>query len=194
MLSSYEYKLVYRPKIDQNVEKIVKQCYSCQFHHNSPASAPMHPRAQPERSWSRLHMDFAGPFLGHYFLIVVDAFPKWLEVERMGNTTARATVLKLQHIFATHGVPEVAVTDNGPTFISIELGQLMQGNDIKHITISPYHPASNGLAERAAASFKSGMKKMQSESGSLESKIDRFIFQYQITPRTTTGEPQRYYY
>ena len=56
-------------------------------------------------------MDFAGPFLGQHFLIVVDAFSKWLEVESMGNITARATIKKLQLMFAIHGIPEVVVTD-----------------------------------------------------------------------------------
>ena len=121
----------------------MRQYHHCTIHQNAPASGPVHPWAQTERPWTRLNMDFAGPFLGQYFLIVVDAFSKWLEVERTSSITARETIKKLQRIFAIH---EEVVTDNGPGFISAEFGQLMKGHGIKHITISPYHPATNGLA------------------------------------------------
>ena len=63
--------------------------------------------------------------------------------------------------------------------------QFCTKNGIKHTTTSPYHPASNGLAERAVQTFKSGLKKMQ--KGTLDEKIARFLFHYRITPQTTTG-------
>lgn len=179
---------VWWPGMDKEMEGMVKQCQPCQVHRKMPALAPLHPWAQPERPWTQLHMDFASPFLGQSFLLVVDAYSKWLEMESMTTITARATIQRLQRIFATHGIPEVVVTDNGPTFISAEFKQFMTGNGVKHITTAPYHPASNGLAERAVATFKAAMRKMQSEQGALESKIDRFLFHYRITPHTTTGE------
>ena len=50
---------------------------------------------------------------------------------------------------------------------------------------APYHPASNGLAERAVQIFKQGMKRMK--AGSLTDRIARVLFSYRITPQTTTG-------
>ena len=58
-------------------------------------------------------------------------------------------------------------------------------NDIRHIKVSPHHPASNGLAERAVQTVKSGISKM--EGGNLQSKVTRFLARYRITPQTTTG-------
>ena len=152
-------------------------------------TAPLHPWVNPGRPRARLHLDFAGPFMGKWFLILVDAFSKSLEVHPMHAATTRATVKILQNMFATHGIPHVMVTDNGCVFTSVEFGDFMRGNRITHVTSAPYHPATYGLAERAVQTFKGAMKKMETEYSSLESKVDRFLFRYRLTPHATTGEP-----
>ena len=48
-----------------------------------------------------------------------------------------------------------------------------------------YHPATNGLAERAVQTVKRGVKK--TKSGTLSDKIARFLFAYRNTPHSTTG-------
>ena len=83
------------------------------------------------------------------FLIVVDAFSKWLKVVKVSSATFSITVEKLHSIFATHGIPRILVTDNGLQFISSEFQAFMKNNGIKHIYSAPYHPATNGLAERS---------------------------------------------
>ena len=60
-------------------------------------------------------------------------------------------------------------------------------NGIKHLKSASYHPASNGLAERAVQIFKRGMKKMK--TGSLTDRIARVLFNYRITPQTTGLSP-----
>ncbi|CAB4045415.1 integrase core domain, partial [Paramuricea clavata] len=88
------------------------------------------------------------------FLVVVDAYSKWLEVHLMTSTTSTTTIEKLREIFATHGLPATVVSDNG-------IEEFMKRNGIKHIKVSPYHPASNGQAERAVRIFKEGNEKMK---------------------------------
>jgi len=94
-------------------------------------------------------------------------------------------IAKLHTTFATHGLPRVIVTDNGSNFTSGEFADFMSQNGIKHIRSAPFHPSSNGLAERAVQSFKTGMKKIS--DGSVETKLARYLMQYRITPHTTTG-------
>ena len=55
----------------------------------------------------------------------------------------------LRQVFAVHGLPEVLVSDNGTAFTSAEFQNFVQRNVFRHITSAPYHPATNGLAERA---------------------------------------------
>ena len=74
---------VWWPKIDQQIEERVRECTSCQSIRNRPSPALLHPWSWPSQPWQRIHVDFAGPLLGTYFLVVVDAHSKWLEIMPM---------------------------------------------------------------------------------------------------------------
>ena len=66
---------------------------------------------------------FAGPFMGHMFLVMVDSHSKWLDVQIMQSITAEKTIEKLQSIFSTHGLPKQIITDNGTSFTSEKFKQ-----------------------------------------------------------------------
>ena len=140
---------VWWPNMDQELEQTVKACNSCQMMQKSPARTPMHPWEWPQRPWSQLHIDYAGPFMGKMFLVTVDAHSKWIEADIADTATSTGTIQKLRHMFATHGIPDTIVSDNSSVFTSKEFQQFVQLNGIKYVTTAPYHPASNGLAERA---------------------------------------------
>ena len=176
---------VYWPSIDKDIERLVSDCATCQEHRNVPQSTELHPWEWPDKPWSRLHADFAGPFLGHMFLILVDAHSKWLDIYTMSSITTEATIGNLKASFSTHGLPDVLVTDNGPSFKSEGFCQFVSLNGIQHVTSAPYHPASNGLAERAVQTFKDAMKKLS--GGSVQDRVNRFLFRYRVTPQSTTG-------
>ncbi|XP_061883310.1 uncharacterized protein K02A2.6-like isoform X1 [Entelurus aequoreus] len=176
---------VWWPGLDKDLEDKVKGCTQCQINQNMPPPAPLHPWEWPDRPWSRLHMDFAGPFKGQMFLLMVDAHSKWIEAHIMSNITAPTTIDKLRQVFAVHGLPDTLVTDNGPTFTSELFSEFMQQNGIHHIRTAPFHPASNGLAERAVQTVKEGLKRMTGDS--LSTQLSRFLFKYRLTPQTTTG-------
>ena len=77
------------------------------------------------------------------------------------------------------------MSDNGTQFGATEFKEFCQLNGIRHVQTAPYHPLSNGLVERAVQVFKQGMCKQS--MGSIHEKIARLLFQYCITPHSTTG-------
>ena len=178
--------VVWWPEIDSDIENKVKTCEMCALHQKSPPIAPLHPWEWPKTPWTRLHIDYAGPFIGKMFLVIVDAYSKWLEVMPVSSANSTQTVTALRQVFSTHGIPEVIVSDNGTPFTSFEFKTFTKSNGIRHLTSAPYHPSTNGLAERAVQTFKRAMKK--SGSGELSTKLARFLFHYRTTPHSTTGQ------
>ena len=176
---------VWWPKMDQEIEQLSKECETCCLNQNNPATAPVHMWEQPSGPWERIHLDYAGPFLGKMFLIVADAYSKWIEVQTMSDATSHSTVHKLRRMFAAHGLPKVMVTDNGPAFVGDEFERFCAKNGIRHVPTAPYHPASNGQAERVVRAFKEAMNKLK--TGDIETKVNRLLFKYRITPHTSTG-------
>ena len=176
---------VWWPRIDQELEHCVKSCEQCQINRKTPPVSPLQPWSWPTRPWSRVHIDYAGPFFGKMFLLLIDAHSKWLEVHMTTSSTSATTISLLRKSFSSLGLPEVLVSDNATNFTSEEFEQFLKKNGVKHVKTPPYHPASNGLAERAVQTFKEGMRKLK--DGSLDTKLSRFLFKYRMTPQSTTG-------
>ena len=79
------------------------------------------------------------------------------------------------------------MSDNGPQFVSHEYEDFCRLNGTRRVLVAPYHPSSNGLAERAVKTVKQGIAKLT--EGSLQDKISRFLYSYRLTPHTTTERP-----
>lgn len=173
------------PNMDRDVEKEAQVCEACQQYKKAPAAAPLHPWEWPSTPWSRIHVDYASPLQGKMFLIVVDSHSKWMDAYPTTTATFQITIEKLRQSFSVFGLPRMLVSDNGPCFTSADFAAFMKKNGIQHIRTAPFHPSSNGLAERAVQTFKAGLKKIKGET--LETRVSRFLFSYRITPQTTTG-------
>ena len=87
-------------------------------------------------------------FLGKMYLITVEPFTKWVEVHPMNDIKTVSTLKCFRKIFSVFGIPYTLVTDNRPWLLSQEFGTFVKKNGIKDLTTAPYHPFSNGLAER----------------------------------------------
>nr|VZI18723.1 unnamed protein product [Spirometra erinaceieuropaei] len=177
---------VWWPKIDADIENVVKACHVCQITQKTLPKVPLKPWAWPDSPWKRVHVDYFGPFQGHMVLVAVDAHTKWIDAIPTGNSCSSLTTInELRTVFSTFGIPEMVVSDNGPAFTSAEFKDFMEKNGIRHLTTAPYHAASNGLAERAVQTINHGLAR-QTEAD-LATKLSRFLFSYRITPNDSTG-------
>lgn len=71
--------MVWWPGIDNAVEQVVRQCKICQSALPSTQPAPLCQWRVSDFPWERVHLNFATKE-GHMFLIAVDAYSKWLDV------------------------------------------------------------------------------------------------------------------
>ena len=176
---------VWWPGICKDIEEAVGECYQCQQHQSSPPVAPLHPWSWPTSPWARVHIDYAGPIEGHMILVIVDAHSKWIKAIPTSGSTSRVVLEELRFLFSQFGLPECIVSDNGTCFTSQEFKAFLQRHGVNHITSAPYHPASNGLAERAVQVVKKGLRKVT--RGSMRTRIATILFNYRLTVQTTTG-------
>ena len=119
------------------------------------------------------------------FLLIVDAHSRWLEIHSTNSSTSTATIEPMRKTFAGLGLPEVVVSDNATAFTSAEFSEFLRKNGIRHVRIPPYRPASNGLVECTVQTFKEGLKRPS--SGSLNTRLSRFLFHYHLMPHSATG-------
>ena len=107
----------------------------------------------------------------------------------MTTTTVSKMLNVLREWFSVHGIPEQIVTDNGPQFIAEEFDEFTKCNGIKHVKSAPYHPASNGLAERFVQSLKQSLKASANDGRSLCQRLSSYLLTYRFTAHETTGVP-----
>lgn len=107
---------------------------------------------------------------------------------QMRKTTATQTIEILRTVFSDWGLPGELVSNNGPQFISEEFKTFLRENGIQQILSAPYHPKTNGLAERFVQTFKLAMKAAENNQGTIQTKLSKFLIVYRNTPHSTTKE------
>ncbi|XP_031785932.1 uncharacterized protein K02A2.6 [Nasonia vitripennis] len=188
-MKSLARSVVWWPNIDKNLEDKSKYCKWCVESKDNPIRMELTPWPWPSQPWQRLHADFAGPYLGQTYLLVIDAYSKWPEIFIMKNISAEATIEKFREMFTTHGLPNHIVTDSGTQFTSDEYKKFLKQLGIKQDFSAPKHPATNGAAENLVKTFKRKLKAIvQSSKVDVKIAIQMFLFSYRTTKHATTNE------
>jgi len=141
------------PKMDLDINAYVNWCQTCTLHARRRTNQHLRSWAEPLNVFERLHAD-VGHFKDAHFLMIVDAYSRWVTVRPLRNNTATEIVSRLIEVFSYHGKCQSLVTDNGTNFCSKETENFLQDLGIRHIRTPPGHHQSNGLAETYIGWFK----------------------------------------
>ena len=83
---------VYWPKINQDIEKVVLGCETCQITQNVPRNKDVLVWESSGRVWERIHIDFLD-IAGVKMLLIVDSFSRWIDAHVMHGTDCKKTVV-----------------------------------------------------------------------------------------------------
>ena len=176
------------PNIDRDIELMVRECKNCEKESNVPPKSDPHPWSWPTKPMDRVHVDYF-EYNDVDFLIMVDSYSKWVDVEIITKCNSTNTINCLRKWFSHYGLPNQLISDNGSQFTSEEFKNYVNVNGIKHIRTAAYHQSSNGQAERYVQTVKHGLHSIKSKSHrDLNEKLESFLMTYRSTPHTITEE------
>ena len=139
---------VWWPNISCDIVEMCSSCSVCQLHRAANCNAELRPTPLPDRSWSRVGVNFCEHRRQSY-LIFVDYYSRWIEIKHMSSTTRRTTARKLIEIFTTHGIPDELVRDHAAQVVATEFRRFLEALGTTMLTSSPHFHQANGAAERA---------------------------------------------
>ena len=179
---------VWFPGIDKMAKNLIQNCVACQANSLPDHPQPLQMTPLPPKPWHTVNVDFCGPFpTGEYLLVVIDAYSRFPEVEIVHSTAGRGTLQKLDRIFATHGIPTILKSDNGPPFFGEEFRAHMEENGIKHQKVTPLWPQANGEAESFMKPLTKAVRSAHAEGRDWKKELYRFLLNYRATPHSSTA-------
>ena len=140
----------------RSCENSASQCETRRPYEISQQKETLHSHEVPDRPWSKVAVDLLELNNRHY-LATVDYYSNYWEVGRLeSSTTSKAVIYKLKQHFARHCRK---TSDNGPQFDSDGFRRFARDWEFNHVTSSPGHSQSNGMAESAVKTAKKRIKK-----------------------------------
>jgi transposase InsO family protein len=174
------------PGMAKDIDSKVATCQVCATTRASNPKEPLLPHEIPTRPWQKVATDIF-TWEKRQFLVTVDYYSRYFEVDELTTTTTTAVVRKLSAHFARHGIPEILISDNGPQFTSEQFAEFAAEWDFKHVTSSPNYPQSNGLAEKTVQTVKNIMTKSKADG----KKPLLAILEYRNTPVDNLASPAK---
>ena len=146
------------PGMTGDIKHFISTCETCGSCQAANQQETLQPHEPPSRQWEKIGVDLF-ELDGKSYLITVDYFSNYWEVDRLDSAKATTVIKKLKAHFARYGSPCVVISDNGPQFSSENFKNFAINFDFQHRTSSPYNSKSNGKAESAVKTAKALLKK-----------------------------------
>lgn len=144
---------VFWPTIRNEIKLMIDNCHLCQKYASSQPPEPLKTHENHFIPWYKIGADIY-EIHGVNYLIVVDYYSKFVEIEKLSNITSQTIINKFKAVFARFGVPKILVSDGGKQFDSVQFQKFAKEWDFKHVVSSPTHSQSNGMAERQVQTVK----------------------------------------
>ena len=179
-------EVFYWPRMNAELKDFILKCDVCNSFKPQQPQEPLMPHKIPTRPEQKVGTDLM-QFDGRQYLITVDYFSSFFEVDKLETTDSRTVVEKLKMQFSRHGIPEIVVSDNGPQYNSCEFKKFAEDWNFQHITSSPRNPQSNGKVESAVKIGENIMKK------AARGKFDPYLslLDYRNTPTDVGSSPSQ---
>ena len=98
----------------------------------------MVPLIPTQRPWERIGADIFNHD-GNDYLIVVDYFSNFFDVTKINSPSTAIVIKEFKRLFATHGICDTLVTDNGACFCFDQFREFFTAWRFEHKTSSPHH-------------------------------------------------------
>ena len=175
---------VYWPRIDEDIEKVVRECEACQTRLPSQQKEAFMEREEPSRPFEQVGADFFS-YGNREYLAYVDRATGWISVccfNKIGVST-KEIVPYIRKFFVEFGIPEKFESDQGPQFSSAEFQAFLNTWGVEWVPSSPHYPQSNGLAESSVKKLKYLIAKIVETEGSLViEELDKGLLEMRNTP------------
>ena len=139
----------------KDIVKLVKACHVCCTTRGRTNQSTTFRYPVPEKPFDRVHIDLLTGFSeterGYkHLLVCVDALTRYTEAIPLRTKTALETAQKFYKFFiCRYGIPKCLISDSGLEFKNQFMTALCEQLHIRKAQVITYHPASNGLVERA---------------------------------------------
>ena len=144
---------IYWPGMSSEIKQFIERCKVCRAFDRKQPKETLIPHEVPDRPWAKVGVDLF-TYRGRNYLICVDYYSSFWEIDPLDNTTSGTIIQKLKSQFAKHGTPETCVSDNGPQFASVEFKEFSRQWNFELVMSSPTYPQSNGKVEAAVNSVQ----------------------------------------
>ena len=153
--------LYYHENLFQLIKMYVTSCYRCLLVNKKKQEQLGHVPAI--RVGYTFHIDLLenlNPQRSYkHILVCVDAFSKLMLTYPLTSKTTRQTIPYILYCLYQMFNIRYLISDNGPAFSSFYFKKTVNDLGIKHITISPNNPRSNGQAEKNVGLLKEMFRK-----------------------------------
>jgi len=124
----------------------------------------------PSRCFEQVHLDLVGPLPRSergrkYIMVVTDRLSRYTIAESITDKSAETVVEALhRRIIVEYSTPSVLLSDNAKEFVSELMSEMCRYYGVRKVHCASYHPASNGLVERANAKVVAALRTSVSQN------------------------------